>query len=104
VHCHRKSTEQEQLDFRDWELAHSEARAAGLIARAPTAGDAGAAITRFYERPRERDRDAADRANVAEAIMQLVLQSDSANSNAKLERSRQQRQGRLGRRTGQIRD
>jgi len=81
-HSIEQSTEAEQLAFRDWELAHTEARAAANIARAQTAGDAGDAITRYYERPKARDRDAADRANVAEAIMRLMAQSQIAPKRA----------------------
>ena len=65
----RKSTEQEQLDFRDWELRHTESPAATKISKARTAGGIAAAITLYYERPKHKIRDAADRANIAETIL-----------------------------------
>jgi len=70
-HPIEQSTEDEQLAFRDWELAHTERRAARMIAHASTPGDIAAAITRYYERPAAPARDAADRANIAEAIHRL---------------------------------
>lgn len=70
-HPIEKSTEEEQLAFRDWELANTEVGAARRIAKAKSAGDIAAAITIHYERPKEKARDAADRANIAEAILRL---------------------------------
>lgn len=67
-HSLDQSTEQEQLDFRDWELAHTQRSAAREIEKAKSAGDVAAAITKHYEGPRDQHREAADRANIAEAI------------------------------------
>lgn len=50
-------------------MANTEKLAARKISQAKTAGDAAAAITRYYERPAAVVRDAADRANIAEAII-----------------------------------
>jgi LysM repeat protein len=63
-----QSTQDQQFRFRDWELANTEARAARRIAATANPGDRAEAITRYYERPAEPDRDSADRANIAEAI------------------------------------
>ena len=69
-----KSTEEDQLAFRDWELANTLQGAARRISRARTAGDVAEAITRYYEIPQDPDRDSADRANIAEAILRLAQQ------------------------------
>jgi len=68
-HPIEESTEAEQLNFRDWELTHTEIRAAKKIAAAKGAGDIASAITIYYLRPENKFRDAADRANIAEAII-----------------------------------
>lgn len=68
-----QSSENDQLKFRDWELANFPG-VARRISQARTAGDIADAITRFYEIPRDRDIAAADRANIAEAILQRARQ------------------------------
>ena len=69
------SSEEDQLKFRDWELAQpSFRRAQTRISQARTAGDAADAITRHYEIPANPDQDAADRANIAEAILRQARQ------------------------------
>ena len=68
-----ESSEEEQLAFRDWELAQPSFRdVQRRISRARTAGDIADAITRHYEIPDNPDQDAADRANIAEAILRLA--------------------------------
>jgi hypothetical protein len=69
-----KSSEEDQLAFRDWELANTLQGAATQIARARSAGDVAEAITRYYEVPQDPDRDSADRANIADAILRLAQQ------------------------------
>lgn len=69
-----KSSEEDQLAFRDWELANTLKGAATRIARARSAGDVAEAITRHYERPASLNRESADRANIAEAILRLAQQ------------------------------
>ena len=69
-----KSSEEDQLAFRDWELANTLRGAARRISRASTAGDVAEAITRYYERPASLDRESADRANIAEAILRRSQQ------------------------------
>lgn len=71
-HSIEQSTEAEQLQFRDWELAHGQQPAARKIARAKSAGDIAAAITIHYEAPKHKFNVAADRANIAEAILRLA--------------------------------
>jgi hypothetical protein len=68
-HPIQQSSEREQLQFRDWELAHSYRRLARQLAGAASAGDMAAAITQVYERPGDWRHIMIDRANIAEAIM-----------------------------------
>ncbi|HEU0309630.1 MAG TPA: phage tail tip lysozyme [Sphingomicrobium sp.] len=68
-HPIEQSTAAEQLVFRDWELAHTEARAAKEIAKARGAGNIAAAIAIHYERPENKFQRAIDRANIAEEII-----------------------------------
>jgi hypothetical protein len=63
------SSYEDQQRFRKWELGHTEKKAARLISQAQGTGDKAEAITRYYERPKEKDRDSADRANIAERIL-----------------------------------
>ena len=71
-HSIEQSTEEEQLAFRDWELGHTYKRAARKISEAKSVGNIAAAIVIHYEQPAKPERDAADRANIAEAIMHLA--------------------------------
>ena len=71
-HPIQQSTEAQQLAFRDWELKHSYAPVARGLAKATTAGDASAIITRGYEGPKAIVSATADRANIAEAIIRLA--------------------------------
>lgn len=68
-HPIQQSSEREQLQFRDWELAHSYPGLARQLARASSAGDMAAAITHIYEGPADWPHIMIDRANIAEAIM-----------------------------------
>ena len=47
----RKATYQDQLAFMQWELTHSERGAGQRLKNAKSASQAGAAVSRFYERP-----------------------------------------------------
>ena len=60
-HDIRSSTREEQLAFAQWELTHSEAGAGQKLRHASTAYDAGAAVSRYYERPADRDGEARRR-------------------------------------------
>jgi hypothetical protein len=77
-HPIQQSTEDEQLRFRRHELLNREQAAARHIASAKSAGDYAAAITNHYERPnpKNRARDADDRANLAEAILAAARARD----------------------------
>lgn len=68
-HSIEQSTEKEQLDFRDWELVHTQASAAKKISQAKTAGEIAATVTLHYERPDDKFKAAIDRANIAETIL-----------------------------------
>jgi hypothetical protein len=63
-----QSTEAEQFGFRDWELANTHKGAQKAIEKAQTAGEKAAAMTRFYERPHNKDEKAKYRAALAEEI------------------------------------
>jgi hypothetical protein len=68
------STPEQQHRFRDWELANTELSAKRRIDAASGAGAKAIAITLSYLRPdpKRRSNFAADRANIAEAIMRRV--------------------------------
>ncbi|MDR6850364.1 phage tail tip lysozyme [Sphingomonas sp. BE137] len=66
------SSFEDQLRFRDYELQHHESRAGRAIGAASGAAATADAITRFYERPSQKGRDAADRANVAAAVADAI--------------------------------
>jgi len=67
-----KSTEAEQLAFRDWELANTEISAARKIAKAQGAANISSAIVFHYERPQDKEIRAIDRANIAEEIIRMA--------------------------------
>jgi hypothetical protein len=68
-----KSTEEQQLDFRDWELAHDPdfQNVRQRMRDARSAGNMAGVITRRYELPDNMDRRAIDRANIANEILAL---------------------------------
>lgn len=64
------STAQEQLDFVDYELRKGKEKSAGdKLQKAKTAGEAAGIVSKYYERPKEVDAEAAKRAAEAEKIM-----------------------------------
>ena len=66
----KNSSLSEQLEFVNYELTSgSEMRAGGALRTANNAGDAAAIISKMYERPRERDAQAASRAKLAMMMM-----------------------------------
>lgn len=67
-----ESTREQQLQFRDWELANSHRGARRRIDAAIGAADKARAITIYYLAPKDKLRDAADRGNIAEAIVRLT--------------------------------
>jgi hypothetical protein len=65
----RSSSLEEQIAFADYELRQGSERAAGdMLAKAKTASEAGAIVSRYYERPMDADTQAALRANNAAGI------------------------------------
>ena len=72
----REASFEEQLAFVHHELtAGGERAAGGRLRNARTAGEAAELVTRLYERPANPDRDAADRAALAERLTQRPLES-----------------------------
>lgn len=68
-HAIRQSTLAEQLAFVDHELTSGNERAAGHRLRgATTAHEAGSIVSQYYERPANREHEAATRAHRAEQI------------------------------------
>lgn len=75
----RNSTRAEQLAFVHYELTQGNEREAGnRLRRASTAGQAGDIVTRYYERPKYADRDAATRSAMAERIRGIQLPDEAA--------------------------
>jgi len=68
-HSIERSTEAEQLAFRDWERTNTEMGAAKKIAKTKSAADIAIAIAIHYERPDDKEKRAIDRANIAEEII-----------------------------------
>ncbi len=58
----------EQLAFIDWELKNTEKKAGDQLRSSKTAGEAGAAVSRYYERPRDRDAEMSARGSAAEQL------------------------------------
>lgn len=58
----------EQLAFVQWELTNTEKRAGDLLRACTTAADAGACVSKYYERPADRDGEAKKRAALAMQI------------------------------------
>ena len=68
-HDIRSSTHEEQIDFINWELRHSEGRAGQALMGAKNAAEAAAIISKLYERPADRGgADSMARANFAAAM------------------------------------
>jgi len=67
----RESTMAEQLDFLTYELTRGAERRAGDLLRAATnARQAGEIVARYYERPRDIEREARERGELAVHISQ----------------------------------
>ncbi len=62
------STFEEQLKFVQHELTHTESAAADRLRATTTAREAGAAVSRYYERPADREGEASRRGSLAEQI------------------------------------
>jgi uncharacterized protein (TIGR02594 family) len=68
-HDIHSSTLQEQLAFVDWEMRNTESRAGAALRAQTSAGGAGAAVSRFYERPRDVAGNMASRGQLASSIL-----------------------------------
>lgn len=77
------TTLQEQLDFLHYELTEGNERAAGNRLRmADTAGEAGEIVSRYYERPRDKDGEAyLRRRNADDLAASFVGEYDSYAAN-----------------------
>lgn len=67
-HSIRSSTLQEQLAFVDWEMHNTESRAGAALRAQTSAQGAGAAVSRFYERPHDIAGGMASRGRLATSI------------------------------------
>ena len=89
----RQSTLEDQLRFVHYEMTQgAEKRAGDLLRAATSANAAGAAVSKHYERPADREGEAAKRGALAERILAnsqkpFVVQMDSAEQ-ADFERAR----------------
>ncbi len=64
----RNSTYEEQLAFVNHELKNNEKKAGNLLRKTTTPEQAGAVVSKHYERPAARESEAAKRANMARAV------------------------------------
>jgi tail lysozyme len=64
----RGSTLEEQLEFLDYELRNAESGAGDRLKKTTTAGEAGAVISKYYERPADTDVEMIRRAHLAAGI------------------------------------
>lgn len=64
----QKSTWQEQVDFIDYELRNNERAAGAKLMACRTAREAGMVLSRFYERPRDANREAHRRGDLAQRM------------------------------------
>ncbi len=67
----------EQLAFADWELRNTERAAGAKIRATSTYAAAGDAVSRFYERPRNVELEAARSAGLAEAMAVTLNQTNN---------------------------
>jgi hypothetical protein len=67
-HDIRSATREEQLQFVDWELRHTEGRAGRMLASSSGGYAAGDAVSRYYERPANREGEARRRGAEAQRI------------------------------------
>ena len=79
-----QATRQQQLRYALWELSHSERRGwQRAQANGQDSPNLAAGYARFVERPKEKDRDSAERAAIAEA-MTINLQVQGLPKGAKV--------------------
>lgn len=70
------STLEEQFTFVHWELTNTEQRAGMLLRACTTAAEAGDCVSRYYERPADREGEAKKRAALATQIAGELPQTD----------------------------
>ena len=81
-HSIKGSTLDEQLKFVDWELRNTERGAGTKLAGAGSAREAGAIVSKYYERPRDTQGEMSERGGFAEVLakkyasMPQISQSD----------------------------
>lgn len=91
----KKSTFKEQLGFVHYEMTEGKEQAAGeRLRRAKTASESGDVVSRYYERPKAADADAAHRSRLAEKIKLTPLPDDAA-AEAKREANRAAQYGKI---------
>ena len=67
-----------QLEAVQYEMTRGREAAAGVqLRRAQTAAEAGAAVSRYYERPKDVEGEAADRGGIAERVLRQQTPSPS---------------------------
>lgn len=72
---------QEQLEAVWWEMTEGPERAAGdRLRRTTSARDAGAVVSRYYERPKAADAEAAQRGALAESIYRTPIPSSASGA------------------------
>ena len=80
----RGSSFEQQLYWVHAELQSTEKRAGEALAACETAADAGACVSMFYERPADREGEAAKRAVLAETIFQTYIGTPSTTPSPQL--------------------
>jgi LysM repeat protein len=68
-HAIHGSSFEQQLRFVQYELTHGESAAGNRLHSAASAYDAGATVSRYYERPADREGEASRRGQLAEQIL-----------------------------------
>lgn len=76
---HGSSLDQ-QLAFVQYELTNTESQAGAHLKQTTTAGEAGASVCRFYERPADTEGQAKYRCQLAETIAKTCSQFSNVNA------------------------
>ncbi|MBE2165355.1 tail tape measure protein [Acinetobacter oleivorans] len=84
----RQSSYQEQLAFVNWELNNNESSAGKKLRQTSTANQAGAIVSRYYERPAAVEAEARKRSSIAQNIhvdasKRSLLSTDNQNEKSK---------------------
>lgn len=81
-HNIRNSTFEEQLQFSDWELNHTEKKAGDRLRESRTAAEAGAAASLYYARPQDTLGEASATARDATLWQRRLEERDRYGSNS----------------------